>query len=142
MRRIALVAGLMVASSAHAQTTTSCGWEFGKWVCRSTPAQRPADFSAFRFANPAESFAQGAAMAEQIRQNRAAAAAAQAQAQAVAQATAAAEAAPQKEALRQQVAAAVLEQRCEDAQRIAISELDLALALEAAKACPPSPPAP
>jgi len=73
VRTTALIIALSIASPALAQTTT-CGWEMGKWVCR-TPQPRAAPNQIFNDGQRAfqQGYENGQAMMDSFRRNQAAA---------------------------------------------------------------------
>lgn len=116
------IATVAFAGPASSQTTT-CGWELGKWVCRTDPP--PPNIADFHFTDA------GTAAAETIRRVQAARAA---RAQAVSQ-----DEADRHQAhmqwVHEQVATAIREHRCTDARAIALEASDLDLAEQAVRLC-------
>ncbi len=110
---------------AMAQTTT-CGEEFGKWVCRT---QQPYSAPPVNFPDYSGSFAGGFAAGQAI-------AAARAQRQAAADAQHDADFAAM---VRGNVARLVREGDCEAAKKTALAANDLNLAQQAVSLCTPKP---
>jgi hypothetical protein len=122
---LAALAGLIIAGPAAAQTTT-CGWELGRWVCRTR--QPPPNI----VQQGQDAFDRAYERGQQMQRDR----------EAALQARAAAE--QQEEAgrheahvqrVQQLVADAIREHRCADAKDLALQEGDLTLADQAQRLC-------
>lgn len=134
VRGTALILALVAASPALAQTTT-CGPEFGKWVCHTVqPQQRPNIFQGSMDAGrqayeqqqqfQRDLMARDAARAEAIRQD---------------EASRRSQVQGQREMLEGQVAKFVREGRCDDAKATALQGGDMSLAEQAVRLCVAAP---
>lgn len=125
LRTAALILAL-VATPAAAQTTR-CGWEFGKWVCRTEQPRPRLD----PLAGAQQGYEQSQRMMDDFRRARAANVEAQRQAEADRQAASA-------QITEGRVAEAIRAGRCEDAKNIALDAVRIDLAESAARLCKPS----
>lgn len=117
----ALALAIALSATGAAAQTTSCGMEFGKWVCRSRPAQAQPNFmGAFMQGRQAGQAAAQDREAERARLN--------------AEARAANDA-----AARSRVAGMVRDGDCAGAKDLALALGDLTMAQQAVSLCVPKP---
>lgn len=123
---IALAAGTCLETANAQDTATSCGWEFGKWVCRPTSSGGFSAFTSARDRATARGADDQAFLLEMARQRRAREDQERAQDQA-----------RQRQQLVAQVGALTDEHRCADAISLAMKAGDMELAGLVPKICTP-----
>jgi hypothetical protein len=135
MRRV-LLALAVTASATAAQAqfaqpqTTTCGWEVGRWVCRTPQTQAGPNIVQQGLDAQRQAYDQQQRLYEDRQRAEASRRAQQAYQLDAAEAE-------NRERLRSRVSQAVAEGRCEDAKQEALRYSDMDLAEQAARLCTP-----
>lgn len=130
---LAIVAALLVPTVALSQTTT-CGEEFGKWVCRTAPDRSSSAIGSYKFDSPIDSFNRAYENTRRMPEDRREVVAPPIDQRDLSDNIQAA----QDEARQRDVAALLREGRCEEAKSRALIGDDIDLADKVVRICTPA----